>query len=114
MRSDATGFPGRRACGAAQSGREAGGVRCDGLCLDMAGQSCDMLASATGRPSSPAIRMRVRPTVLRAKLSPAMPLGPGASYLGTSGRFRARSRGAGEPAAVQAGEPAAVGPQLLG
>ena len=35
---------------------------------------CAMLASATGGPSSPAIRMHVTATVLRAKLLPAMPL----------------------------------------
>jgi hypothetical protein len=58
------GFPGRRACVAARSGREAGGVRCDGRCLDLAGSICAMPASATGGPSSPTIRVRVTPTVL--------------------------------------------------
>jgi hypothetical protein len=77
VRPGATGFPGRRAGVAARSGREAGGVSCDGRCLDLAGSIRDLPASATGGPSSPAIRMRVPPPVLRAKLSPAMPLSPG-------------------------------------
>jgi hypothetical protein len=50
-----------------------------GTTMEVVGWILSILASATGGPSSPAIRMRVTPTVLRAKLSPAMPLSPGVS-----------------------------------
>jgi hypothetical protein len=92
----------------------AAGLLVEATGLWAGGGSHDPCAGPLAEPSSPASRIRVTPTVLQATLSPAMPPSPGSLLSRTSDRVRARSCGAGEPAAVEVGELAAAGEQLVG